>query len=380
MGQLTEYWSKSILARSGVSIPESVVAHTRDEAAEASTALGPEVFIKAQVPAGRRAKAGGIRAAVTPAAAAAAFDIVTGVTIDGLRASSVLVEQRINAVRSLYMAIALDAASSGPVLLFGPEGGIDVEQAAPPIRLKLRIDGTVPAAALRREAYRRGIDPALTEEVINLAQRLAITYRAIDAQLIEINPLAVGDDGALVALDARVVIDDNALFRQPEMQALAMSIQPRHEGDAIRDATRLEFVRLPGHLGLISGGAGMTMAVMDLIDEAGGMAACFLDCSANPTPAGYGAALDLLLSDPEVEAILISIFGGLTRVDRVAKTLTTLIQEKRPTKPITIRLMGTNVEAADEILEAAGLQNIRSLRDAVNAAVASIPRPTETIA
>lgn len=377
MAHLTEHQAKAVLARWGLPVPSSVLVESEESAVLAAERLGGEVVVKAQVPAGGRGKAGGVRVASVPSLASAAFAAVTSVAIDGLTAVSALVEPRLEVAAECYLAIVLDGEARGPVLLFGAEGGMEVESAAPPLRLVLRDDGGVSAAAFRRAAYSAGVAPDLAERVLSLAGRLAAAYRALDAQLIEVNPLGVTAGGDLVALDARLVVDDHALFRQPELAALVKSITPRPEADLVRERTRLEFVRLGGSLGLISGGAGMTMAVMDLIDELGASPACFLDCSANPTLEGYGAGLDLLLEDPGVKAVLVSIFGGLTHVDRVARTLVSLIQLKSPTKPITIRLMGTHVEAAEVVLAQAGLRNIRDLRSAVAQAVSTLERPAE---
>lgn len=379
MAQLTEHLSKTILARFGLPIGPGALVSSREHAADAADRYGGHVVVKAQVPAGGRGKAGGIKRAVGAAEAAAAFEEVTSVTVDGLRACHARVEPAIDAKDELYFAIVLDGELGGPVLLFGTEGGVEVERATPPIRIPLRPDGTVPAAIFRREGRATGVEPPVVERVLTLSDGMARAYRSLDAQLIEVNPLARTHDGRLFALDARLIVDDHALFRQPELRQLIESMQPRRTGDLIRDRTRLEFVQLDGPLGLISGGAGMTMAVMDLIADMGSRPACFLDCSANPTLEGYGAALDVLLRSEPVKAILISIFGGLTQVDRVAKSLVALIGEKRPDKPVTIRLMGTNVDRAEQALEAAGLRNIRDLRQAVAAAVRSVREAGEPV-
>jgi succinyl-CoA synthetase beta subunit len=273
-----------------------------------------------------------------------------------------------------YLAIVIDPEEAMPVLLFSPSGGVEVESTQRLARIPLRPDGTLPAAAFRRKAYALEVPSQLVEKLVPVARSLASAFAAWDAQLVELNPLAVSMDGELRALDARLIVDDNALFRQPELKALIASMRPRHLEDMVRDETRLEYVRLGGSLGLISGGAGLTMATMDVIADAGATAACFLDCSANPTRHGYGHALDLMLDDPTVAAVLISIFGGLTQVDRVARNLTQLLSEKNPMKPVTFRLMGTNVEQAEEILQAAGWVNYRTVEDAVAAAVATLPQ------
>lgn len=371
MPQLTEHLSKELLARFGVFVPRGILAATPDEAAGAASSLGLPVAVKAQVPVGGRGKAGGIRRADSEAEARAAFEALTALALDGLPASTARVEPWEPCVAEYYVSIVVDPDCAGPVVLLSPSGGVDLDTGANVVRIPLRDDGSVPAALFRKGAYTSAIRPEVTERLLGVAQSLARAYAATDARLVEVNPLGLTAEGHLIALDARVIVDDHALYRQPEIARFVTQRQPRREEDVVRDRTRLEYVRLGGWLGLISGGAGMTMAAMDLIDDLGGAAACFLDCSNNPTPEGYGAALDLLLEDPGVRAILVSIFGGLTQMDRVARTLVKLIAERAPRKPIALRLMGTNVEAANVVLEAAGLTNHRNLEDAVAAAVAS---------
>ena len=372
MAQLTEALSKRFLRPFGLPCLEGRLAHSSAEAAAAADALGGEVMVKIQLPAGGRGKAGGICRAGSADAAAALYEEVTSKEFDGLVSNQVLIEPVFAAAAELYLAVALDPAAGGPSLLFAAGGGVDVEQGETVVRIPLRTDGSVPAAALRRAAFAAGINPQTAGRLLALVNGLASAFAALDASLIEINPLAAATDGSLTALDAKLIIDDNALFRQPEVAAALAAMSCRRREDLVRDESRLEYVRLGGSVGLISGGAGMTMAVMDVIAEFGASPACFLDCSANPTPDGYGRALDLLIADPEVQVILISIFGGLTQMDRVARTLAGLIAERDPVKPVTLRLMGTNAAAADAILQEAGLQNHHSLEDAVAAAVASL--------
>jgi succinyl-CoA synthetase beta subunit len=373
MAQLTEHLSKQLLARFGVTVDAGVVVDSAEGAALAQEAIGGSVMVKAQAPVSGRGKAGGIVRAESSQAAAAAFTTVTGVQFGRLRAESALVEACSQPLRELYLGVSIDAASAGPALLFSASGGVDVESAADFHVLPLRADGSLPAAGLRKAAYDGGLNAAVTERLLRLASGLARAHAATDAYLVELNPVAVLAEDRLAVLDARVVADDHALFRQPELGRLVKGMRPRHAEDLIRERTKLEYVQLDGSLGLISGGAGMTMAVMDLIAEEGARPACFLDCSNNPTPEGYGEALELLLGDERVGAILISIFGGLTQMDRVAKTLVALFESRRPSKPITLRLMGTNIELADRILSEAGLTNHRQLEDAVRAAVATLP-------
>jgi succinyl-CoA synthetase beta subunit len=373
MAQLTEHLSKQLLARYGVPFGAYDLVSTAQEAAGTAERVAAPVMVKAQAPVGGRGKAGGVLKADTPSEASQAFESVTAVDLDGLQAETAIVERWIPVQTEFYLGVVVDPRLSGPALLFSAQGGVEVEGVAGELHsVPMRLDGTVDVAAFRRGAYAEVQDARTFGQLVRIAQAFARAYRSLDAQLVEINPLALLPDGGLLALDARLIVDDNALFRQPEVSRLISKMRPRRIEEQVKDETRLDYVRLEGELGLISGGAGLTMAAMDLIADAGSTPACFLDCSANPTKDGYGRALDLLLSDEKVKAILISIFGGLTHVDRVASTLVALLEQRPGAKPITIRLMGTNVDGAEQILSESGLINHPELEQAVAAAVSCV--------
>ncbi len=368
---LVEHASKLLLAEFGIPCGAGALAASPEEAVDAAERVGFPVAVKAQVPAGGRGKAGAIASARTGVEARDAFTRVTSVAVDGLVASRARIEAWRVPVDELYLAIAVDAALQCPVVLVSRSGGVEVESGRDTARIALREDGTVPAAGLRSALYEAGLGSTV-EPVVRVAAGLARAFAALDARVVELNPLSLLEDGSLCATDAKLIVDDHALFRQPRVRALAESTPPHRVEDLVRESTRLEYVPLEGRIGLLSGGAGMTMAVMDAIAAHGERAACFLDCSNNPTYEGYGAALDLLRANPGVEAILISIFGGLTQVDRVARSLVRLLRERGDPLPVTLRLMGTNVEAAEAVLASAGHRNHRSLEEAVSAAVASV--------
>jgi len=376
MAQLTEYQSKTLLARFGLPVGAGTLAADPKAAAEAATRHGLPVAVKAQVPVSGRGKAGAILRADTAEDAGAAFERVTSVRFGDMQAAEALVEPFASVAAEHYLAVAVDASAAAPQLLFSAEGGIEVEGGADVATIPLREDGSVRGRNLRAVAYAVGVDRRVTEGLVAIADSLARALRALDAVVVEVNPLAITHDGRPLALDARVIVDDNALFRQPELRQIVQSTRPRRRDDVFRDATRLEYVQLDGSLGIISGGAGMTMAVMDMIADHGGSPACFLDCSANPTRDGYGAALDLLLGEPGVDAILVSVFGGLTQMERAARTLADVVASREVTKPITFRLMGTNIDQAESLLLEAGIENHRTLEAAVEAAVRSQPSRT----
>lgn len=373
MPQLPEHLSKRILARYGVPVGEFAIAASAEESARHAAQAGSAVIVKALVPVGGRFKAGAVLRADTPAQARDAFTTVTAVEIEGMRASSVLITPFLSSVAEYYVAVALNTALAGPEVLLGSAGGVDIEQDGSVKHVALRTNGTVSAARFRRAAHDAGIPHHVAHQLSKIADALAHVYVEYDALLVELNPIGACD-GELVALDARIIVDDNALVRQPEITRLVREMSPRREEDILRQESQIEYLRLAGPVGLISGGAGLTMAMIDAISDVGSSAGCFIDCSGNPTRSGYGRALELVCGDDQIKVILINIFGGLTRVDSVARTLVRLIDEKKPGKPIVIRLMGTNVEIANNILTSAGLQNQPSFEDALNAAITSLER------
>jgi succinyl-CoA synthetase beta subunit len=330
------------------------------------------VAVKAQLPVSSRGKAGAVIRAESPADAANAFDLVTSIQIDGLQAVEACVEPWQALHQEVYLAVTFDPRLQAPVLLFNSAGGVDVESQPNLLREFVLPDPSeLSIAHLRDHVEKFGLSRSMTDALTEIAHELVRAFFSLEARTIELNPLGWLQAGGWMAIDARVVLDDNALFRQPELKSMVESMQPRRAEDAIRDATRLEYVPLDGTIGVISGGAGMTMAVMDLIGERGASAACFLDCSADVTPRGYRAALDIVMAIPGVTSILVSVFGGLTRVDRVASTFVDILAEKASDTAFTFRLMGTNLDEADHILTAAGLHNHRTLEAAVDAAVAA---------
>jgi succinyl-CoA synthetase beta subunit len=368
--QLTEHLSKALLAPFGVPIGAYRLASSAEEAREAAAFCGTPVAVKAQIPVGSRGRSGAILRANNAAEAGRAYASVTSIDVDGLRAVQVLVEPWQEITQELYLAVTFDTRRQAPVLLFSAEGGVDVESHAGHIRtLLLPDEDKLSVASIVALAEDAAIPVLAREAPAQAACCLAKAFYELEAYTVELNPFALTSDGAWLAVDARVVLDANALFRHPTVRALSETMLPRRPEDLVREMTKLEFVPLDGTIALISGGAGMTMAAMDLISDYGGKAACFLDCSADVTPRGYAAALDLVLGLAGVQSILVSVFGGLTRVDSVAKTFVDLLARVHVAVPVTFRLTGTNQEAASSILQSGGLHNIVELDAAVAAAV-----------
>ena len=364
---LTESEGKTRLAGAGIRTPDGFLAASADDAARIESF---PVAVKAQVASGGRGLAGGVAKAVSMDEARAAIERILATEFAGSRPESVLVESWLPIKRELYLSVAIDGRAGGYVCLYSPQGGVAVEQGAPPLRYEIGEPAAFRGHALRRVIADAEPDHAVRERVISLARALLRIAVAQDCLTVEINPLAVLTDGSLVAADAKIVLDESAAFRNSET-ARAVARSHRAEPPAIARALEgaLMLVWLDGEVGLISGGAGMTMAAMDLVADAGGRPACFLDCSNNPTPAGYRLAFELLDEQPSVKVILVTIFGGLTQMDRVARVMRDIMQARKPTKPVVFRLNGTHADKVDAVFRDASLTNHDSLEAAVQAAV-----------
>jgi len=366
--QLNEHLSKRLVERFGVPCNRGSIAKSEAEAVAGAKAIGYPVGIKAQLPASGRGKSGAILSAANPSEVRNALAKVLNAHIDGMTPDSVRVESWTQPDSEIFLALAFSAEHGGPVVMFSPNGGVEIEQGDPPTIVPVRPDLSLDAAKFLRATLDANLPRSTSRDLLSMAQALLRAYISTDATLIELNP--VGIFGAeIMTLDARVIIDDNSLFRQEEVAGLVRASSPRPPEDIERDRSRLEYVPLNGAIGLVSGGAGMTLAAMDLIAESGEQPACFLDCSANPTRDGYARALTILADSSQVKATLISIFGGLTLVDKVAENLCGLLADGAYEKPVTFRLMGSNVEQAEAILASAGYSNHRTIEGAVEAVV-----------
>jgi len=366
---LTEYEGKCLLREAGVTVSDGFLA--RSAVAVTRRKLTYPVAVKAQVASGSRGKAGGVVRAATPAGARSAARRILAMRFGAERPAAVLVEPWLTIKRELYLCVTVDPAAHGYVVLYAPRGGIDIEHGKPPLRYDVGPARNFRAYRLREIVRDIEPDASVREKVIALARRLVELASTRDCVTVEINPLAQLDDGSLVAADAKIVRDEYAAFRAPDIAASianATRQQPRPIARAL--AGDLMLVWLDGEVGLISGGAGMTMATMDLIGDAGGRPACFLDCSNNPTPAGYRLAFDLLDQAPEVKVILVSIFGGLTQMDRVARVMKDIMQQRRSRKPVVFRLNGTNAKQVADIFAGTRLSNHATLESAVAESVA----------
>jgi len=371
---LHEYQAREILARHGIPLPGGAVATTPEEARAIAARLGGPVVVKAQVHAGGRGKAGGVKLARDASEAAEHAARILGMTIKGLTVRQVLVAPAADIASESYVGIIVDRASQRPVLMVSGAGGIDIEEVAArtPNRIhRLAVDpryGLLPhqALGLALHLYR---DVGQARAAADIMQKLYAAVYAVGASLAEINPLATTPDGQVVALDAKVVIDDNELERHPEIAALRDATAEAPSEVAAREAG-LTFIKLEGSVGCCVNGAGLAMATMDLVKYYGGEPANFLDIGGSSNPRKVVDALRIITADPTVRAILFNIFGGITRCDDVANGIVEATRQLRLTVPLVIRLTGTNEELAVRILTEAGFSALTDMDEAVKQAVA----------
>jgi succinyl-CoA synthetase beta subunit len=361
---LTESQGKRLLASIQIPVPVGRQAATAEELA--ACALTFPVALKADVASGGRGKAGGVRRCEAMPEAFAAFSAIMQTRFGGESPRGVLIEPWLAVARELYLAVTVDGTAGGFVVLYAPQGGVDVESGSPPARYAFGVPRDFRAYRFRRVLENVEQDAKVRERVIALSRQLIQLAAAQDCVTVEINPLMVLANGTLMCGDAKVVRDEAAAYRNADIAA-ELNFAHAHDSEPqkrCREA-RLTLVPLDGDIGLISSGAGMTMAVMDAIEAAGGHPACFLDCSGNPTPDGFSLAFDLLEQDASVSAILVSVFGGGMHTDRVARTLIDILARRACRKPVVFRLNGTGGERATALLEAAGYRNHESLEAAV---------------
>lgn len=380
-----EYQAKALLAEYRIPVPAGRVVRTREEAQAAALALGGERFlVKAQIHAGGRGKAGGVMLTETPAAVAEAAGKLLGrrlVTQQtgplGLPVNAVLVEQATEVARELYLSWVIDRARERIMVVASAAGGMDIERIAaerPEQILSFPIHpATGPMPYQGREmAFGLGLSGDQINAFVAMLDRLYRLFLDRDASQIEINPLAVTAEGALVALDAKLNFDDNALYVHPEIELLH---DPSQEDEKERRAREhgLSYVTLAGDIGCMVNGAGLAMATMDLIKQCGGEPANFLDVGGGTSAERVAEAFKIILSDPKVKAILVNIFGGIVRCDLIAEGIIAAVREVHVEVPVVVRLEGTEAEAGRRILEQSGLAIIPAmdLLEAARKAVAA---------
>ncbi|MGD2068539.1 MAG: ADP-forming succinate--CoA ligase subunit beta [Gemmatimonadota bacterium] len=368
-----EFQAKEIFRKAGMPVPPGEVATTPDEAEEIARGYGGTVVVKAQIHAGGRGKAGGVKLARTPEEARAHAEAILGMEIKGLTVGKVLVTPAEDIAHESYVGVLMDRAAQEPLFMVSPEGGIDIEQVAaerPEAIRRLHVDpryGLLPHQGywLANFLYE---DPGLIKQAGRVMGQLYRAFHDSGASMAEINPLIVTKADEVKAIDAKISIDDNELFRRPEVAAYRdTGSEPPAETKA-REAG-LSYVKLDGNVGCCVNGAGLAMATMDLVKYYGGEPANFLDIGGSSNPDKVVAALEIITDDPNVKVILFNIFGGITRCDDVANGIVEATSRIDMEVPIVIRLTGTNEEEALEILGGAGFSAYTSMDEVVEKAV-----------
>jgi succinyl-CoA synthetase beta subunit len=371
--KLHEFQAKQILARAGVAIPEGRTATTPEEAEAAATALGLPVVVKAQVHVGGRGKAGGVKLARTAAEAKAHAKAILGMDIKGFTVRTIYVERAAKIAKELYLGITIDRDKRRAVVMLSTVGGMDIEEVAEKQPDKIARGWPEPLLGLRGYAARAlcfdaGVPEPQREAVARIAQQLYDVFRATDAMTIEINPLFIQEDGSVVAGDAKLEVDDNALYRQPELAKLK-EIAPDEVQEERAKALGFSYVQLDGTVGIIGNGAGLVMGTLDAVKNAGGTAANFLDVGGGAKESVVKSALEIVLANPKVKAVFINIFGGITRGDEVAKGILAVLADTKPKVPLVIRLSGTEAEAGRKLLDGAPLVSRATMDEAATEAV-----------
>jgi succinyl-CoA synthetase beta subunit len=366
--KIHEYQGKEILKKFGVPVPKGEVAFTIDEAVKAAEKIGGSAWVvKAQIHAGGRGKGGGVKLAQSfeevcdRAGEILGMRLITHQTgAEGRIVRRLLVEQGMNIAKEMYVGITLDRQRSQNVVMVSTEGGVEIEKVAaetPEKILKETVDPIIGFQQFqaRTLCFGLGLTGDAFKNGVKFLMSLYKAYEASDASLAEINPLVITQEGHVIALDAKINFDDNALFRHPEYEQLR-DIDEEEPLEVEAAASNLNYIKLDGNVGCMVNGAGLAMATMDIIKLAGGMPANFLDVGGGASAETVEAGFKIILKDENVKAILINIFGGIVRCDRVAKGVVEAAKNVDVQVPIVVRLAGTNADLAAEILESSGLK------------------------
>jgi succinyl-CoA synthetase beta subunit len=371
--KLHEYQAKRIFKQAGIPIPAGEVAATPEEVRAIAAKIGKKVVIKAQVHVGGRGKAGGVKFASSPQEAHDVASQILSMSIKGLPVKKVLVGECLDVAEEYYIGIIVDRTSQKPVVMVSAAGGVDIEEVARVSPEKIHKYVIDPARGLmayeaRQMAFGIVPEPKAALRTAAVIQKLYGVFVAVDSSLAEINPFVRTASGDMIALDAKINVDDNALDRRPEIAALRdpdsenpYEVKAREKG--------LSYVKLDGAIGCIVNGAGLAMATMDMIKHYGGEPANFLDIGGSSSPDKVTAAMEIVLSDRNVKAILFNIFGGITRCDDVARGLVEALGRMEARVPVVVRLTGTNEEAAREILKEVKVTSVGTMDDGVKQAI-----------
>jgi succinyl-CoA synthetase beta subunit len=365
--KIHEYQAKQLLREFNVPVPRGIVARSAEEAEKAAIELGSEkVVVKAQIHAGGRGKAGGVKLASSPGQARQIASEMLGMKLvthqtgpEGREVKTLLIEEGLPLDKEFYLGITLDRATGRNVLMASPAGGMDIEKVAeetPELIFKEQIDPSVGLVAFqaRKIAFSLGLPNELVNDCTKFLLSLYKAYESLDASLVEINPFLLTQDKRLIALDAKVNFDDNALYRHKEFEGLR-DLNEEEPLEIEASKFNLNYIKLDGNIGCMVNGAGLAMATMDIIKLAGGEPANFLDVGGGASQERVENAFRILLADPNVKAVLINIFGGIVRCDMVARGVVEAAKNLNVTVPIVARLEGTNVEEGRRVLKESGI-------------------------
>ncbi len=383
--KIHEYQGKEVLAKHGVPVPRGIVITEASAAKAAAEQLGGRVVVKAQIHAGGRGKGGGVKLAANPGEAVKLAGEILGMTLvtkqtgpEGKLVRTVLIEEALPIERELYLGVVLDRSEGFPVMMASKFGGMEIEEVAaknPDAILKAHFDPDVGLHPYlgRQLAFGLGLEGDAFKAGTKFMAALAKAYGDTDASLLEINPLVTTTDGRVIALDAKMNVDDSALFRHPDIAAM----RDIHEEDPLEvEASKfdLNYIKLDGNIGCMVNGAGLAMATMDIIKHCGGEPANFLDVGGDASQERVAAAFRILLSDPSVKGVLVNIFGGIVRCDMVARGVVAAAKEVKLSIPLVVRLEGTNVEEGRRVLAESGIALIvgEGMADAAEKVVAAV--------
>ena len=371
--KIHEYQAKEIFASAGIPVPRGEVVTNPIDAFETAQQYNKPVMVKSQVHVGGRGKAGGIKYAENAEAAKILAQQILGMDIKGLTVKKVLVTIAEDIISESYVGIILDRATKRPVIMVSPAGGIDIEEVArktPQKIFKLYVDPVegLKSFQARNLAYKLYRDINQVRKAANIIMKLYETFWEVDASLVEINPLITNTGGDVIALDAKINIDDNGLFRRKDIAAMR-DLDAENPAEVEAREADLSFIKLDGNIGCIVNGAGLAMATMDLVKRYGGEPANFLDIGGSSNPQKVVTAMKIILSDPNVKSILINIFGGITRCDDVALGIVEAFKQLTPEIPVVVRLTGTNEKEATKILNKVKLPSEDTLDKVVKKAI-----------
>jgi succinyl-CoA synthetase beta subunit len=373
--KIHEYQARELFSKHGIPVNAGAVAVNPGQAREEAERIGGRVVVKAQVHVGGRGKAGGVKLAENPTEAEQRARDILGMDIKGLTVEKVLVADAVDIASEAYVGVIVDRATRRPVVMVSSAGGVDIEEVAretPEKIVKLAVDPLLGLTdyQARRLAFALYDDPKVAKQATPIIQKLYEVFAEEDCSLAEINPLVVTPEGSVIAIDAKVLLDDNGFIRHPGHEGLR-DLASEDSSEMKAKSADLSFVKLSGNIGCCVNGAGLAMATMDMIKLAGGEPANFLDIGGSSSPEKVISAMSIILRDEDVSAICFNIFGGITRCDDVANGIRTAVTEMKPRVPIVVRLTGTNEAQARDILsEVQGIEPAATMREAIDRAVA----------